>query len=162
MLSVEGSRENFPWLYALTNVDVNSRLPALVSGSASITDVSHSEPVVQIAWHHDSARAGRRANQNEDYHVVTLGADGKVLIWSIAGALDRPIFGYQLLHLHGETLKMVLWGGACLAFRERSFGRQDGAFLVGSDTGSVFRCFLDYNEPWSSSPRQPGGPSRPS
>jgi len=115
-------------------------------GKSSITDVSHSEPVVQIAWHHDSARAGRRANQNEDYHVVTLGADGKVLIWSIAGALDRPIFGYQLLHLHGETLKMVLWGGACLAFRERSFGRQDGAFLVGSDTGSVFRCFLDYNE----------------
>ena len=112
-----------------------------------ITELSHREPIVQVAWHFSTTEAGRRARLEEAYHLLSLGADGKLLVWNWAGSGPGvPVFGYELLQPHPETHEMVCRGGSCFAFQNQGLGKQSTSFLIGTDTGDVFRGLLDHND----------------
>ena len=112
-----------------------------------VTDLSHREPVVRVSWHYSTAEAARRAKVEEAYQLLSLGADGKLLVWHWAGSGPGvPVFGYELVRPQAETHQLVRHGGSCLAFQNQGLGKQSMSFLVGTDTGGVFRGLLDHNE----------------
>lgn len=55
-----------------------------------IIEYGHKEPVMDIKWVYDSA------HQTHEWQIVSVGADGKVLFWSLANKLAHPIRGSTL------------------------------------------------------------------
>lgn len=109
-----------------------------------ITGGSHHDPVVSVAWRYAMAAQGGTRREEEAYQLISLGMDGKVLIWGWAkgGTLDAPLFGYDLIHSNPKTHKIITWGGTCMSFQQHQ-KRDTATFVVGTEGGGVFRCLLD-------------------
>ena len=146
-----------------------------------ITTKSHHDPVVAVAWHYslsmemESGRGGRGARgargaagkREETYQLVSLGMDGKVLVWQWhgGGTLDYPLFGYELVYANPKTHKIITWGGLCMSFQQQQQQQERGGggggrkgtsggrttttttdsstFVVGTEGGGVFRCLIE-------------------
>ena len=119
-----------------------------------ITPKSHHDPVVSVAWRRAPQSLG--SNKDEDYQLVSLGMDGKVLVWAWrkGGTIEAPLFGHELVHANPRTHKIITWGGTSLSFwRQQKQGNL--AFVAGAEGGGVFRCLLDDESAAGSSYRSP-------
>jgi hypothetical protein len=56
------------------------------------TDASHREPICQVRWQYSAEAAARHSNKMEAYHLITLGNEGRILIWNWT-KLENPIYG---------------------------------------------------------------------
>ncbi|XRB08183.1 Wd repeat-containing protein 34 [Pycnococcus provasolii] len=124
-------------------------------GRSRVSDTSHREPITSVRWRYEATEAGRRQNADETYQVVTAGADGRILVWMWHRNSD-PVLGLEVTHPLPNTARPVLWGVTSLALSESANARRsgisaargadyEGAFVVGTEGGSVFRGLLGYN-----------------
>ncbi|DBA85408.1 TPA: WD repeat-containing protein 34 [Trebouxia sp. C0005] len=110
---------------------------------STLSASSHQEPVTAVSWHSGSADDSLH-NGGEDADVlISLGSDGRLLMWRRQTA--ELLYGFELMWQHPDTRKMVLWGGTCMALPQQGFQQQPLGCLVGSEGGAVFRCSLDSN-----------------
>lgn len=75
----------FPSSSSKAFLSPSSRAPCLA-------DHWTSSPTLQVHWQYSSEAASRRSNKNEAYHIITMGNDGRILIWQWT-KLDNPIYG---------------------------------------------------------------------
>uniref|UniRef100_A0A7S1SU03 Uncharacterized protein n=1 Tax=Tetraselmis chuii TaxID=63592 RepID=A0A7S1SU03_9CHLO len=113
-------------------------------GCSKSTDTTHREPICQVRWQYNAEAAARHANKDEAYHIITLGNEGRVLVWQWT-KLDNPIYGYELVYRNPRSHKMVTWGATALAFQAAQKG-DTGSFVAGAEGGAIFKCLLDHNE----------------
>mmetsp|Transcript_10525 Transcript_10525/g.29956 ORF Transcript_10525/g.29956 Transcript_10525/m.29956 type:complete len:534 (+) Transcript_10525:187-1788(+) len=113
-------------------------------GCSKNTDATHREPICQVRWQYNPEAAARHTNKDEAYNIVTLGNEGRILVWQWT-RLENPIYGYELVYRNPRSHSMVLWGGTAFAFQTAQ--KDDNTtFMAGTEGGSVFKCMLDHNE----------------
>ncbi|KAL3131874.1 WD repeat-containing protein 34 [Trebouxia sp. C0009 RCD-2024] len=108
---------------------------------STISASSHQEPVTAISWHIGSASDPLLGNTEESDLLVSLGSDGRLLMWN--WHTTELLYGFELMWQQPDTRKLVLWGGTCMALPGQSCHAQSGGCLVGTEGGAVFRCSLD-------------------
>jgi hypothetical protein len=63
-----------------------------VGRSDTASPVLHLEPILAIHWQHSTAEASRHSSKVHAYRLVTLGADGRVLVWHWH-KVQSPVYG---------------------------------------------------------------------
>jgi hypothetical protein len=63
------------------------------------------------------SEANKYGTKSMGYRLVTLGADGRVLVWTWH-KLEAPVFGYALLWAQPGADRRMQWGGACMSFQK--------------------------------------------
>ncbi|EQC34836.1 hypothetical protein SDRG_07640 [Saprolegnia diclina VS20] len=115
----------------------NTALEETLVASSGIGDYFHREPIAKVSWIYDPVA--------RDYNIASVSGDGKVLVWQLKDKLAYPVEGYLL----GPKAKLKpskgapapLFGGVALAFRTND--RTNRSFVVGSEAGSISRCFAN-------------------
>ena len=132
------------------------------SKSDTLSEVRHREPICSILWQYSISEYNKYGNKAAAYRIVTLGADGKVLVWvwhksdtTEGGArVINPVYGYQLLWPCPGIDRKIVWGGTCMSFlKDPSRGgggpaaqREGSTFMVGTEGGKLFKCYFDLND----------------
>lgn len=114
-----------------------------VGRSDPLSEVRHREPITAIHWCYSMGEAAKYASKDKAYRLVTLGADGRVLVWRWL-KMDQPIFGYQIVW-PGPAGMPVTWGGTCMAFDTKATG-DSSTFVMGTEGGRIFKCWYDVSE----------------
>ncbi len=68
-----------------------------------ITEYSHKDPIVSLRWVFNS-QVG-----SDNWWLVTVSTDGKVLFWSLANKLQHPMKGYFLHKAKSSSLRLALF-----------------------------------------------------
>lgn len=105
--------------------------------SSVMSDWSHQEPVSSVAW----IATERRGK----FDVLSMGTDGKILVWDVTNKFATPKIATSLLFRH---IPRHLRGTNVLPKIESSVGvtcgallkGQDNYYLVGTETGGIFKC----------------------
>eukprot|EP00117_Sycon_ciliatum_P033735 scpid41299/ scgid6082/ WD repeat-containing protein 34 len=111
---------------------------------ASPSENSHQDPVTSVVWTIDVASRGKK------YQIQSVGSDGKVLTWALpnqtAAMLDL-VAGHVLRTGNvvkslkgGSTAASGQFGASSVSFS--TFDRRQ--FVVGCDSGNVFKCNLGH------------------
>ncbi|GMH44979.1 hypothetical protein BSKO_12936 [Bryopsis sp. KO-2023] len=109
-------------------------------GKSGISHVSHQDSISEISWLLSPQLGARRGRKDQMYQILTLGLDGRLLIWSWS-ATENPLFGFELSSGVPWGHGMALWGGSSMGLPK------DGiTAVVGTVAGQVFHCSLDHNE----------------
>ncbi|XP_055888204.1 cytoplasmic dynein 2 intermediate chain 2-like isoform X1 [Biomphalaria glabrata] len=122
-----------------------SREDDLVLATSGIGDESHREPVSKVYWITD------QSPKMKNYNIVSVSGDGKILIWSIdlkKGKL-RQLKSFLLMNKDLPRSMKVRGvrsdkevGVTCI-----SFSHEDpDLFVLGSESGCLFKCSLHSNE----------------
>ncbi|OQR88179.1 hypothetical protein ACHHYP_07273 [Achlya hypogyna] len=116
----------------------NTTLEESLVASSAIGDYFHREPIskVWVAWVYDSA--------SREYNIASVSGDGKVLLWQLKDKLAYPVEGYLLsVKAKAKAPKgsrgPSIVGGVAIAFRPND--RTNRSFVVGTEAGTVTRCF---------------------
>ena len=133
---------------------------------SQINQASHREPVTAVAWRRDAIEQTKYASGEKTYLLVSLGAEGRLLVWIWHERLRHPAYGYELRHAGAAPdagdLSMVggaledrpppapragqaLLGGSCLSFG-LELGDDETSCIVGTDGGGVYKCAVYFNE----------------
>jgi WD40 repeat protein len=106
--------------------------------SSKMTEDSHQEPISQLIW---------TVKDNDMYQLVSVGYDGKVLIWDITNKLSQPI---QMTVVGTKSIPRLLkiqMGSAPLGIKCISWPREKrDDYLIGTETGYVLRCLSKKSE----------------
>ncbi|KIZ03257.1 hypothetical protein MNEG_4697 [Monoraphidium neglectum] len=135
-----------------------------VARTDSLGEARHREPVTALAWQYSAAEARRHGAGGGGAHLLlSLGADGRLLVWRGAGGrLDNPLMTYELrCPQPGSGFGAgVLPGALCMSIprgRPRSSApaapaapppapgaasEAAGAAFVGLEGGRLLRCQL--------------------
>lgn len=62
----------------------------------TLSEVRHREPICNIMWQYSMTEYNKYGNKAQAYRLVTLGADGQVLVW-MWHKLETPIYGYAMM-----------------------------------------------------------------
>ena len=60
-----------------SNANANEGYP-----ESEVSDASHREPITQVSWLFNLAESSKQSNRAAAYNVVSLGSDGRVLVWN--------------------------------------------------------------------------------
>lgn len=114
----------------------------LVMASSGIGDDAHREPVTRVRWIRDSTTKKKR------YNVISVGGDGKILVWKVdpkKGKL-RLQDGFVVM-AQSLPLSMKVRGVRAdkeIGVTSLAFSHEDpDTFLVGSESGCIFRCSMN-------------------
>eukprot|EP00798_Chlamydomonas_sp_ICE-L_P001991 gene1991-33412_t len=115
--------------------------------SDAVSDLRHREPISDIVWLYSMTEYQKYGTKSQAYRLVTLGADGRVMIWQWH-KLEQPVYGYQLLWPSPGSDHKILWGGTCMSFQVNAArqGGEGGTFIVGTEGGKIFKCYCDIND----------------
>uniref|UniRef100_A0A7R9V7G1 Uncharacterized protein n=1 Tax=Chlamydomonas euryale TaxID=1486919 RepID=A0A7R9V7G1_9CHLO len=116
--------------------------------SDALTDLRHREPLVSIKWQYSMSEHKKYGDKTRAYRLVTLGADGLVMVWKWH-KLSVAIYGYRLLWPQPGTSTKIVYGGTCMDFQVDATQSAVGGlstFMVGSEGGRVFKCYMDMND----------------
>lgn len=111
----------------------------LLLATSSIGDDAHREPVTRVHWLQDSSSKKKR------YNVVSIGSDGKILVWKVdpkKGKL-KLITGFVVMaqSLPRSMKVRGVRGDKEIGVTSLAFSHEDpDTFLVGSESGCIFRC----------------------
>eukprot|EP01038_Epipyxis_sp_PR26KG_P008940 gene8940-12056_t len=116
----------------------NPEQPLLIS---PIIDYSHKDPVLDLKWMYEK----------DEWLLVSAGADGKVLYWSMQNKLSFPVKGVSLSKGGGKASQSkrtypVAYGATVMSFSKGSIGSSASTkqsrpnwLLVGQEGGSIVR-----------------------
>ncbi|KAF0687597.1 Aste57867_20716 [Aphanomyces stellatus] len=108
----------------------NTSLEETLVATSGIGDYFHREPVTKLAWVFDTP--------SREYHIASVGGDGKVLLWQLKDKLAFPVEGFLLKTKSTKQPKaagLVVGGNPSLDFKSSS------RFDCRSEGGAVGRCF---------------------
>ena len=146
----------------LWRIGLPGRIDPLV-GKSVLTNYTHHEPVLQLAWTREPTRGLGGGGIDGGYVLASVGADGKLLLWSVANNMQQPAQGFLLSAAffqlqdkdgdgritHEEVLlaqkaaqTASLEGGAALSFNSED----PTSFIVGLEAGQLFKGSLLANE----------------
>ncbi|XP_076461827.1 cytoplasmic dynein 2 intermediate chain 2-like [Babylonia areolata] len=113
----------------------------LLLATSGIGDDAHREPVTRVHWIKDTSSKKKR------YNVVSIGGDGKILVWKVdpkrfrLKLLDGFVVMAQSLP-RGMKVRGVR-GDKEIGVTSLCFSHEDpDTFLVGSESGCIFRCSM--------------------
>jgi len=110
----------------------NLNTPEKPVGISPIDECSHKEAVMDVEWVYDSA--------HREFLLTSVGADGKVLFWSLSNGLQNPVRGVTLSK--GKNSKRYYpssHGGTALSFSGSSVKRRPEWLVVGQEGGGLVR-----------------------
>ncbi|XP_050396132.1 cytoplasmic dynein 2 intermediate chain 2 [Patella vulgata] len=120
--------------------DLNKEDDLLISTSG-IGDDAHREPVAKVQWILDPNSKGR------SYNIISVGGDGKVLIWTMSKKKPKLklVEGFVLMtqslprnmKVRGVRGDKEI-GATCISFNSED----KDTFIVGSESGCIFKCNL--------------------
>ncbi|KAG1673700.1 hypothetical protein FOA52_010569 [Chlamydomonas sp. UWO 241] len=116
--------------------------------SDALSDLRHREPIVSMEWIYSMTEYNKYGDKARAYRLVTLGADGLVMVWKWH-KLSTAMYGYRLLWPQPGSSSKVMHGGACMGFQFDPAARSVGGlstFMVGTEGGRVFKCYMDMND----------------
>ena len=135
------------------DTSIEDERPMMIA-STRIDDYFHRESVVSLKWIYDDS-------EQDNYLLVSESGEGKVLFWSLSNKLVCPISGYLLQTKRkskGRSSEKNIVGGTAMSFQsggvvqigedERTGNpimkriKYSTSFVVGSEGGQLFRCFL--------------------
>ncbi|KAJ3416873.1 WD repeat-containing protein 34 [Chytridiales sp. JEL 0842] len=109
-----------------------------VVASSKINELTHQEPVAKVVW-----IPGSRFGQ---YDLMSVGNDGRVIIWNVDNKLNKPKAGAQLSnanvprHLRPPESRSfaldIALGGTCISISNEN----KNEYMVGTESGLVFKC----------------------
>lgn len=112
-----------------------------LTASSGLSDLGHKEPIAELSWILDEESRERR------YLILTLGNDGKVLVWACEEGV-REVKVVRACRLLTESIPRSIRiskamgsteiGGTCLSFTSED----KSLFVVGSENGGVFKCSM--------------------
>jgi WD repeat-containing protein 34 len=103
-----------------------------VIASSATTEYSHQEPISQLIWN---------LNDKEEYELISVGKDGKVLTWDISNKLQQPIRMSVVGTKSIPRLLKVQLGMAPLGIQCISWPKNNPEeYVIGTETGYVLRC----------------------
>ena len=92
-----------------------------------------------MVWQYSTTEYNKYGNKAQAYRLVTLGADGLVMVWTWH-KLQQALFGYRLLWPQpGSNLKVV-HGGSSMSLQGGLGQKLDSGiatFMVGTEGGKV-------------------------
>ncbi|KAL8562746.1 hypothetical protein ACOMHN_022621 [Nucella lapillus] len=118
-----------------------SREDDLLLATSGIGDDAHREPVSRVYWIKDTSSKKKR------YNVISIGGDGKILVWKV----DPKRFRLKLLDgfvVMAQSLPRSMKvrgvrGDKEIGVTSLAFSHEDpDTFLVGSESGCIFRCSM--------------------
>lgn len=127
-----------------------------IKKTASINDLSIisygpnccREPIYSICWQYSVTEMARHGSTAQAYRLLSLGADGRILIWQW-NKLKAPLAGFELSwQLPGNERRVVI-GGASMALQRGGGGVTDAGgsmAVVGTEGGRTFKCNLETTE----------------
>ena len=122
--------------------DLGNREEPLLASSR--TGQSHTDPVKCLRWVRNASDFGSRPN------LLSAAGDGKVIVWSAANSLARPLALYEPVDKGGRVLGVTsvapLYsgfgaGGATMA-AVLDVSSLENAVVAGTETGRVLRCAI--------------------
>lgn len=125
--------------------DLSREADMEVGRSDTSSPVLHLEPITAIQWQYSSTEASKHSNKVNAYRIVTMGADGRVLVWLWHKA-QVPVYGFELLFPAPGQEQRILWGATCMAFERSIRSDQNATFVAGTEGGRLFKCSLDFND----------------
>ncbi|KAJ9521298.1 hypothetical protein QJQ45_001174 [Haematococcus lacustris] len=145
--------------------DLSQEADLQVARSDPLCEVRHQEPMAALKWQYSLTDATKYGNRSQAYRLISLAADGRVIVWSWH-KLDTPLCAYQLLWPAQGLDRKIVWGGTSMSFAHDTPGAAPGGksasgaarpeggglslssntFFVGTEGGRVFRCYLDVND----------------
>nr|XP_006820378.1 PREDICTED: WD repeat-containing protein 34-like [Saccoglossus kowalevskii] len=114
-----------------------------IVATSGIGDDSHREPVSKVKWIEDPLSKGRK------YNIVSVSSDGKILIWKVnrRKASLELVEGFILLTEsmpRSVMRKSRVKGDAEMGVTCISYAIEDKSlFVVGSESGGVFKCSMN-------------------
>ncbi|GAX78283.1 hypothetical protein CEUSTIGMA_g5725.t1 [Chlamydomonas eustigma] len=115
----------------------------------ALSDVRHREPIKSMVWQYSMNEFNKYGNKSQAYRLITLGADGLVMVWTWH-KLQQALYGFKLLWPQPGSSQKVLHGGSCLSFQ--AGGQQQvllegsSTFMVGTEGGKIFKCYMELND----------------
>lgn len=114
----------------------------LIGGCGMGHSDSHREPVAKLQWILDPQSRGK------SYKLVSVSGDGKILVWNFDQQLKQLTLAEGFLVI-AQNLPKSLRGKGSRLTREVGLTcfscshYEDNSFLVGSESGTIFKCSRD-------------------
>ena len=92
-----------------------------------------------MVWQYSVNESNKYGNKAQAYRLVTLGADGLVVVWTWH-KLQQALYAYKLSWPQPGSSQKVLHGGSCLSLLGGLQQRLDSGtatFMVGTEGGKV-------------------------
>ncbi|KAK2156882.1 hypothetical protein NP493_1930g00018 [Ridgeia piscesae] len=114
-----------------------SREDETLVATSGISDDTHREPVYKLQW--------VAATDSKKYNLVSVGGDGRILVWHMSSRKQtlKLVDGFILLteSLPRKERLTARRGDKEMAVTSLTFSPNDETtFLVGSDSGGIFKC----------------------
>lgn len=125
--------------------------------TCGMSDDSHREPVTQIMWLQDPEKPSK-------YVLMSTSSDGKILMWEIKERKKQLVLREGFLLLASSLPAGFSRGGRSRTDKEMgvsslSYVQEDSSlFLVGSESGGIFKCSMNSREPVPTSEVMPSVP----
>ncbi|PIK48818.1 putative WD repeat-containing protein 34-like [Apostichopus japonicus] len=125
--------------------------------SSGIGDDSHREPITQIVWLQNPDKPSK-------YLLVSTSTDGRILIWEMKEGKRTIELKEGFLLLASSLPAGFMKGGRSRGDKEMgvnsvSYANDDPSlFLVGSDSGGIFKCSMNSRDPVPTSEVMPSVP----
>lgn len=123
-----------------------------VGKTDAISDLRHREPICSMIWHYSSTEYNKYGNKAQAYRLITLGADGLIMIWTYH-KLKTALYGYKLMWQQPGGHNKVIFGGTSMSMLSQGgtgahHHQMDGTatLMVGTEGGKIFRCYMELNE----------------
>lgn len=111
----------------------NLNTPEHPVGVSPIEEFSHKEAVMDVEWVYDST--------HKDYQLTSVGADGKILVWSLSNGLQHPVRGATLSKGVKSSKRHYPSSHGCTAisFSGSTTARRPEFLVVGQEGGALVR-----------------------
>lgn len=99
------------------------------------------EPIRSMVWQYSVNESNKYGNKAQAYRLVTLGADGLVVVWTWH-KLQQALYAYKLSWPQPGSSVRVLHGGSCLSLlgggqQQQRLDSGTATFMVGTEGGKV-------------------------
>ena len=111
-----------------------------------------------MVWQYSVNESNKYGNKAQAYRLVTLGADGLVVVWTWH-KLQQALYAYKLSWPQPGSSQKVLHGGSCLSLLGGLQQRLDSGtatFMVGTEGGKVGGQMVGRRRPPEGPPKGGG------
>lgn len=102
------------------------------------SEISHQEPIAKVSWI-PSKSAGM-------WDILSLGTDGKIIIWTLEPKTITPTYGTQLMVSHITRISSS--DDSKLGATSFAYSMETKSIIVGTECGAILQCNLSNISPF--------------